>query len=55
MIKNLNDLLSIVVLVALLFLSVRILIYVFIKKEDYELTGINRFELLKDYIDNVEE
>lgn len=55
MIKNLNDLLSIIVLALLLLLSLRIVAFVFIKKDEQELAGINKFELIKDYIDNEEE
>lgn len=55
MIKNLNDLLSAIVLLALLIYSIRIFAWSFFKRDDNYGNKVNRWQLIKDYIDNEEE
>lgn len=54
MIKNLNDLLSLIVLIVLFITSIRVFAWSFFKRDDAGLK-VNRWQLLKDYIDNEEE
>lgn len=55
MIKNLNDLLSVIVLLAMTINCFRILIWSYIKKGDNNQDEISKWQLIKDYIDNEEE
>ena len=55
MIKNLNDLLSLIVLVLIFVYFLRIFIWSQIKKGKNESISIDRWQLIKDYIDNEEE
>lgn len=55
MIKNLNDIISIITLICLAFISLKFLITIFIKDFEISNVKINRFELLREYKDNEEE
>lgn len=55
MIKNLNDLLSISVLLAISIYSLRLLIWSYIKKEEKTNETESKWQLILDYIDNEEE
>lgn len=54
MVKNINDLLSAVVLILLASASIRLFVWAFIHKED-DSADANKWQLIKDYIDNEEE
>ena len=55
MIKNLNDLLSVFILIILTIISFRIFVWSIINKDDKDDNDISRWELIKEYNDNVEE
>ena len=55
MIKNLNDLLSVLFLIFVTIYSARLFVWAFIIKDDYEDTSKGKWQLIKDYNDNVEE
>lgn len=57
MIKNLNDLLSLLVLGAIVIYSIRILIWSYTKKEitSNEVSKESFWKLFMDYNDNIEE
>lgn len=54
MIKNLNDLLSALILLVLAGFSIRLFVWAFIRKDE-DNNDINKWELIKEYIDNEEE
>ena len=57
MIKNLDDLLSLLVLIIITIISLRLFIWSFVKTNgsDDSDNNINKWQLIKDYIDNIEE
>lgn len=58
MIKNINDLLSFIVLIVLVIYSQGFLVYFYLKGKRKELTVdtfSSRWQLFKDYNDNIEE
>lgn len=58
MIKNINDLLSFIVLIVLVIYSQGFLLYFYLKGKRKELTVdtfSSRWQLFKDYNDNIEE
>ena len=56
MIKNLNDILTIIVLLVIMIGCIRIFIWSFVYKEDKKIQiKINRWQLIKDYNYNEEE
>lgn len=55
MIKNLNDVFSILVLIFLVIYSIRILMWSFIEEKDDIDKNISRWKLIKEYLDNEEE
>lgn len=55
MIKNLNDLLSLIVLTIMFLFSIRLAIWAFTSKEKKVYTNENIWQLIKDYNDNEEE
>lgn len=55
MIKNLNDVISAFVLLALLISSLRIFVWTFINREDEDKTKVSKWKLIKEYNDNEEE
>lgn len=63
MIKNLDDLLSVIVLFVLLINGLSIFIWAFIKRESdnkikishIDVIDLNKWELIRDYNDNTEE
>lgn len=55
MIKNLNDLISVFTLLLLVLFSIRILVFSFVTKNTKEKEKVNRFRLIREYIDNEEE
>lgn len=54
MIKNLNDLLSLVILIIFTLFSVRLLVFAFVTKGEED-NKVSRWKLLKEYNDNEEE
>lgn len=54
MIKNLNDLISLLVLILMMIFSLRIFAWTFFRKERINVST-NRWQLFIDYIDNEEE
>ena len=55
MIKNLNDLLSFIVLILMTVFSLRFFVWSLFGSDDNAEKDINKWQLLKDYIDNTEE
>ena len=55
MIKNINDLISAIVLLILFVSSIRFFIWTFINRDDEDKTKVNKWQLIKEYIDNEEE
>lgn len=55
MIKNINDIISIAVLIVLLIASMKIFAWAFFKNDDESNEKVSKWQLIKNYIDNVEE
>ena len=57
MIKNLNDLLSLLVLCTIVIYSIRILVWSYVKKENFDskVSKENLWKMILDYNDNIEE
>lgn len=54
MIKNLNDLFTFICLIVIMIISIRIFVISIVTKKNND-SKVNRFSLIKDYIDNEEE
>lgn len=55
MLKNLNDYVSLIVLITLLFFTIRIFVWAFLPKNEVTDKILNRYELFLNYIDNEED
>lgn len=55
MIKNLNDILSLIALALIMIVCIRVFIWSFINKDEDELAHVSKWQLIKEYNDNTEE
>lgn len=55
MLKNLNDYISLFVLICLLFFTIRIFVWAYLPKNDVTDKIMNKYDLFINYIDNEDD